>query len=194
MIEILATVMGLIQGALVWANKRSNWIFYCLQYVFMLIFSIQAKLYGDLTNSIVYFIVGVVGFILWNKQGGNVPIKNCSLKERFVYLAIISILVAITYLILKATRDPLPFLDSLTTVTGYAATYYMLTKKVDAWVLWIINDILYIVEYFLLSEKAWYLIALNIIWTFMAIGSLITWKRIADKTCHNASNTTDFFH
>ena len=181
MIEILATVMGLIQGGLVWANKRSNWIFYCLQYVFMAIFSIQARLYGDLTNSIVYFIVGIVGFILWNRQKGSVPIKKCSTKERIIYTTMIIIGAVITYFILKSTADPLPLLDALTTVTGYFATYYMLTKKTDAWILWLINDILYIVEYLMLPEKAWYLMALNIIWTFMAVGSLITWNKLSKR-------------
>ena len=28
-VEILATAMGLVHGALVWAGKRSKWIFYC---------------------------------------------------------------------------------------------------------------------------------------------------------------------
>ena len=179
MIEILATIMGLIQGGLVWANKRSNWIFYCLQYVFMAIFGIQMKLYGDLTNSIVYFIVGVIGYILWNREKGNVPIKKCTYKERIIYSIITIVAITITYFILKATNDPLPLMDSLTTITGYVATFYMLTKKTDAWILWLINDILYIIEYIMLPDKAWYLMGLNIIWTFMAIGSLITWNKLA---------------
>lgn len=36
-------------------------IFYCLQYVFMAIFSLSTRLYGDLTNCVEYFSVGVVG-------------------------------------------------------------------------------------------------------------------------------------
>lgn len=179
MIEILATAMGLIQGVLVWANKRSNWVFYCLQYVFLFIFSIQAKLYGDITNSVIYFFIGVIGFILWNRQNGKVPIKRCSIKERIIYVLLIVAATLILYLILKSTDDPLPLVDALTTTTGYLATYYMLTKKTDAWILWFINDVLYIIEYYMLPERAWYLITLNIIWTFMAIGSFITWNKLS---------------
>ena len=180
MFEIFATIMGLIQGALVWANKRINWIFYCLQYIFMFIFSIQNKLYGDLSNSVLYFIIGIVGYILWNKKNKISQVKKCSINERIIYIIIICISVVVLYLILKSTNDPLPLLDSITTITGYVATYYMLTKKVDTWILWLINDILYIVEYFMLPEKAIYLILLNVIWTFMAIGSLITWNKLCE--------------
>ena len=45
MIEIGATILGLIQGILVMLNKRSNWIFYVLQMLLLIIFSIYNKLY-----------------------------------------------------------------------------------------------------------------------------------------------------
>lgn len=177
-IEITATVMGLIQGCLVWADKRSNWIFYCLQYVFMVIFSITNHLYGDITNCIIYFIVGIVGWFLWNRKTSP-PIRHCSRKERGLYSLILAGLSIVLYLILKQTNDPLPLLDSLTTVGSYIATYYMLTKKVDAWVIWFVVDILYIVEYYLLPDKAWYLMGMNVIWTVMAVGSFISWNKKA---------------
>ena len=181
MFEILATLMGIIQGALVWFNKRSNWIFYCLQYIFISLFSIRSKLYGDFGNSIAYIIVGIVGFVLWNKKSQHANIKWCSKKERAIYIIITVIFTLVTYYVLKSTNDILPLFDSMTTVTGYIATYYMLTKKVDAWILWLINDILYIIEYYMLPERAWYLITLNLIWVVMAIGSLITWNKLSRK-------------
>lgn len=76
--EILATVMGLIQGALVWADQRANWVFYCLQYVCMAIFRLNARLYGDVTNCAVYFAVGVVGWFLWGR-GREIPSLLASL-------------------------------------------------------------------------------------------------------------------
>lgn len=181
MIEIMATLMGLIQGVLVWTNKRINWIFYCLQYVFLAVFSYTAHLYGDVTNSIFYFCVGIVGWFLWNKDKKERPVKKCSYCERVVYFIIIVISTAILYLILKNTNDPLPFLDALTTTTSYVATFYMVTKKTDTWILWFINDILYVIEYWLLPNQAIYLMLLNIIWTGMAIGSFITWNKIYEN-------------
>ena len=101
MVEIITTLMGLTQGVLVWANKRSNWIFYCLQYVFLGIFCYTSHLYGDLTNSIVYFCVGVTGWILWSKNKDERPIKKCSNKERIIYTTIIIFSTIIIYSILK---------------------------------------------------------------------------------------------
>ena len=81
-------------------------------------------------------------------------------------------------LVLKNTDDPLPVLDSFTTVSSLVATYYMMKKKIDTWIIWFINDIFYAVEYFILPNQALYLFVLNVIWTFMAVGSYINWKNI----------------
>ena len=75
MLEVLSTVFGLIQGILVMLNKRSNWIFYSLQMLFLVLFSINAHLWGDMAIDSVYFFVGIGGYFLW-KKGHYCPLKN----------------------------------------------------------------------------------------------------------------------
>ena len=92
--------------------------------------------------------------------------------------AIIAIATVIGFLILKMTDDPLPLLDAFTTTSSFVATYYMMTKKIDTWIIWFINDIFYAIEYFILPEQALSLFFLNMIWTVMAIFSYINWRKI----------------
>ena len=176
--EIGATVFGLVQGALAMFNKRSNWIFYILQMIFLIVFSTMNHLYGDIVNNSVYLIMGVVGFILWNSDKDSSKITKASIKERIIYIILIVLGTLILSSILGNTDDPLPFLDSFTTISSFVATYYMMKKKIDTWVIWFINDIFYAVEYFILPDQALYLFALNVIWTFMAVGSYINWNKI----------------
>lgn len=176
--EIGATVFGLIQGVLVLLNKRSNWIFYILQMIFLIVFSLLNHLYGDVANNSVYLVMGVVGFILWNSKKESSKITKLSIKEKIIAVLIITFGTIILSFILKHTNDPLPLLDSFTTVSSFIATYYMMKKKLDTWVIWFINDIFYAIEYFILPNQALYLFALNIIWTFMAVGSYINWNKI----------------
>ncbi len=175
--EIGATVFGLAQGALVMLNKRSNWIAYVLQMIFLLIFSLTQSLYGDAVNSGLYLILGIVGFVLWGRDG-NRKITECGWIERILYTAIIAVGTFAVFLILRQTDDPLPLLDAFTTVSSLVATYYMLVKKTDAWILWFINNCFYVVEYWLLPDMAVYLLSLNVIWTVMAVGSYVNWRRI----------------
>ena len=176
--EIGATVFGLIQGVLVMLNKRSNWIFYILQMIFLIIFSTLNHLYGDIANNSIYLVMGVVGFILWNNNKESNKITKASTKERIIYILLIVLGTIILSTVLKNTDDPLPLLDSFTTISSLIATYYMMKKKIDTWIIWFINDIFYAVEYFILPDQALYLFALNIIWTFMAVGSYINWNKI----------------
>lgn len=176
-LEISATILGLVQGVLVMFNKRSNWIFYILQMIFLIAFSIINHLYGDVVNNSIYLVMGVIGFILWNKVDTN-RITKASIKEKIIYVSIITIGTFGVSLILKNTDDPLPFLDAFTTVSSLVATYYMMKKKLDSWIIWFINDIFYAIEYFILPEQALYLFALNVIWTLMAVGSYINWNKL----------------
>lgn len=176
--EIGATIFGLIQGLLVMLNKRSNWIFYVLQMIFLTIFSSLNHLYGDIVNNSVYLVMGVIGYILWNENKESNIITKSTTKEKITYVLLIALGTIILSIILKKTDDPLPALDAFTTVSSLIATYYMIKKKIDTWVLWFINDIFYAIEYFILPNQALYLFALNIIWTIMAVGSYINWNKI----------------
>ena len=176
-LELGATVLGLVQGYLVMINKRSNWIFYILQMIFLIIFSTINHLYGDIVNNSIYLVMGIVGFILWNKKD-NIKITKTRIKEKIIYIGIILIGTIIVGITLKNTDDPLPILDAFTTVSSLVATYYMVKKKIDTWIIWFINDIFYAIEYFILPDQALYLFGLNIVWTIMAVISYINWNKL----------------
>ena len=181
LLEIIATVFGLIQGVLVMQNKRSNWLFYILQIITLFAFSAVNHLYGDMMNNIVYLVMGIVGAILWSHSGSMQSVTQCGLLERVLYILAGGIATICIASILKHTNDPLPWLDSFSTVSGFIATYYMVKRKLDAWVIWTLNDIVYVIEYFMLPNPAWWLLGLNCVWTVMAILSYVNWKRIMKK-------------
>lgn len=179
--EIIATILGLIQGILVMLNKRSNWIFYILQMIFLIIFSSINHLYGDVLNNTFYLILGFIGYLEWSKKKDSNQIRLVNYKERINYILLITIGTIALNLILKTTDDPLPLLDSFTTISSLVATYYMIKKKLDTWIIWFINDIFYAIEYFMLPNQALYLFLLNIVWAFMAVGSYLNWKKILEE-------------
>ena len=80
---------------------------------------------------------------------------------------------------MRTTDDPFPFLDAITTGMSFTATLMMAFKRVDSWIVWFIDDILMAYVYFSLKDKALYLMALNIIWVVLAIGTWYTWHKEA---------------
>ncbi len=175
-LEILATAFGLLQGLLALLNKRCSWIAYVLQMLCLVLFSHHARLYGDVINSLFYIAFGFFGFFLWGSH--DTKVSSCNPLERMLYSCLIVIGGLLAAFVLQKTADALPILDAFTTVSSFAATYYMARHKTDTWLIWFINDILYIIEYLLLPQKALYLLCLNIIWAVMAVISWFSWKRI----------------
>lgn len=173
-LEILATVFGLIQGILVMLNKRSNWVVYVIQLGFLIAFSYVNGLYGDMVQSGIMVGICAYAFVTWGKPESAITVLNKKSAIGVSALVIVGTLVG--YAILAQTDDPLPHLDSFTTVTTFIALVLMAMRKVEAWIVWFINDVAYIIEYAMLPDQAIYLLALYLIWTAMAVLSFINWS------------------
>ena len=174
--EIAATFLGIIQGILIMMNKNYNWIFYCMQMLSLLVFSYLEKLYGDMINNFIFLIVGMIAFFIWNR-GKTKHISVSGIKTTLVYIFITMISIYIIFILLDKTADPLPLLDAASTSTAFLATILMALRRVDCWIVWVVNDLLYCAEYYMLPHQAFYLFALNVLWTLMAIVSYLQWKQ-----------------
>lgn len=175
MIEIIASVLWLIQGVLIMMNKRSNRIFYILQMVFLVIFSYFAKLYWDMWLNLLYIWFGIIWYITWWKKESK--IESLSNKNLLLTIWVWLIATFMVYFILKATWDVLPVMDSITTVISIIATVLMVKRKLEAWIFWLIWDIFYCIQYLMLPDMALYLFILNLIWTALAIATYIQWYK-----------------
>lgn len=175
MIEIIASVLWLIQWVLIMMNKRSNRIFYILQMIFLVIFSYFAKLYWDMGLDLLYIWFGIIWYISrWKKES---KIQSLSNKSLLLTIWVWTIATFIVYFILERSWDVLPVMDSITTVISIIATILMVRRKIESWIFWLIWDILYCVQYLLLPDMALYLFILNLIWTALAVATYIQWYK-----------------
>ena len=181
MFEIIATALGLIQGVLAMLNKRSNWLVYATQMVALVFFSYQAKLYGDMWQNIFYFFFCLYSWWEWQKGGFADKIRLLGVSGRFWWVSGIISATLILSGILIRTDDPMPITDSFTTVTTVAGLVLMCMRRVEAWIVWLFNDIAYMYQYFNLPNQALYLFGLYVVWTIMAIASFINWLRIYER-------------
>lgn len=186
MLEIFSACCGLIQSILILFKRKENWLFYLLNVIALTIFSFTAKLYGDVIENLVYVIFGFFGLFTWYSEhiskkifGSENKIRYANIKERIFYLFMFLSISIGMYFFLKSTDDPFPFLDAITTGMSFTATLMMAFKRVDSWIVWFIDDILMAYVYFSLKDKALYLMALNIIWVVLAIGTWYTWHKEA---------------
>lgn len=181
MLEIIATVLGLIQGVLVMLNKRSNWIVYAAQMVALVIFSYHAKLYGDMWQNVFYFFFCLYSWWAWKEGGFADKIKMLTNELRLISIGFIILATALFGAVLGFSDDPMPFTDAFTTVTTVVGLILMCMRRVEAWIVWFFNDIAYMYQYFYLPDQALYLFGLYIVWTIFAVVTFINWLRIYNE-------------
>ena len=178
-LQLMATVFGLLQGFLILLKRKENWTFLFAQAVAYMVWALGSSLYADVLEQSVYIILSVLGFSIWYKKFRNklFSVEIHSLDKKYlglIFVVIFVLTIAIRWWLLK-TNDPYPELDAFTTAIGFVATFLMARKVVECWVLWFVSDILGCIIYFDMSAPA--LTVLNFVWTFMAIGSFITWYK-----------------
>ncbi len=175
-LEILVTVLGLIQGVLALLNKRSNWIVYALQMGALVVFSFYAKLYGDMVQSAVYMFICLFSYWAWK----NSKLKKTTHTTKSTFALIVATTVVLTYVvgkILSKTDDPMPYVDAFTTITTIIALLLMSAHKIECWIVWLVNDFAYLYEYYNLPNPAFYLFCLYIVWIVMAVLSYYNWYK-----------------
>lgn len=178
MLEIIIMIIGLIQGVLAMLNKRFNWIVYAVQMVLLVIFSYINHLYGNMFQNGAYFFVCILSWFAWKPGGKSEKISTLTNEGRIFILVSTLLVTGVLGYFLAKTNDPLPYVDSFTTVTTIVALVLMALHKLETWVVWFINDLAYMYQYFNLPDQAIYLFFLYIVWTIMAVISLVKWQRI----------------
>lgn len=186
-LEIIATVCGLIQGLLILLKKKENWIFYFGNIGILTIYSFFIKLYGDVIENALYIVMGIFGTMIWHnatiaKYFNAEQIRYSNQKEKIFYSNFLLITTSIIYMLICNTDDPTPLFDAITTGLGFCATLMMAQKLVEAWIVWFVYDIMMAYIYLTIPDISYGLAFLNFVWIFMAIGSYMTWRKEANET------------
>lgn len=153
--------------------------------------SYQYQLYGEVMLNVIYFLpMQFVGLWIWSRNKNtavkdSVIIKFLSKSNRALW-ALASAMAAVVYgFILNEMGDPLPYLDSISTVLSIIAMILMAWRYMEQWVLWIVVDIV--------SVWMWYLtidangardIAMLVMWSAYLINAIygfLMWIKMYDR-------------
>ncbi len=137
----------------------------------------RAKLYADLLNLTVQFLLSLYGWRAWLVGGvhrGPLVVRQAPPAARAVMaLAVAAGAPAFGFSLARWTDAAFPYWDSLITVLSLAAQTALSRKWLDAWVLWIAVDAIAIPVY--AARGLWFAAALYAVFLVMAVGGLGTW-------------------
>lgn len=191
-LEFFAVITGLIA---VWLSAKehiSNWGIGLISVVLMGILFYQIQLYPDLFLQVFFFITNLLGWWNWRRprkeeKNYKMELKVSSIKiSEWMVLAVIVILSSsilgffasnLHNILPKFFSLPsaFPYLDSCTTMLSIVATYLLIQKKVEAWILWILVDIICTYIYFVKGVK--FLSIEYFIFTLIAFFGFYNWQK-----------------
>lgn len=197
-LEFFGVITGLLAVGLSAFEYIANWVVGLVSVVLMGILFYQIQLYPDLFLQVFYFITNLIGWWHWahpkkHEENQHQQLHVSKMKtSSYGYMAIA---IGVTTCILGFFSNHLhiilpqlfsqpssyPYIDSFTTILSVFATFLLIRKKIEAWAIWIVVDVICTIIYYLKEVK--FLSLEYLIFTIIAIFGFIRWQKIlATKT------------
>lgn len=180
-LEAIAFIFGI---ASVWYAKQENILVYptgiicTIITVYLLYIN---EYFGDMMMNFYYSIMSIYGWWNWSRKKNDnyaVPISRTTLKEKQIGVGLFILTMIVTFLVYKAFNYTLEipnYIDIITSGIFFTAMWYMATKKLENWTLWIIGDLITIPLY---AYRGLGMLSLQyIIFTIIAIYGYREWKK-----------------
>jgi nicotinamide mononucleotide transporter len=178
--EAIAVITALIYIYLAAKGNRWCFLFGLISSTIYIYLSASLKFYFDTLINSYYVVMSFYGWIVWSKnteEEQSLVVKTLSKKA---FLSCIVAGFVVTFLSgFSATQfsdAALPFLDAFTTVFSIIATWMVVKKQIENWLIWIVVDAVASGMYF---YKELYLTSLLfIIYTIIAIRGYFKWQKL----------------
>jgi nicotinamide mononucleotide transporter len=177
-LEIAAVGLALVYLILAAYQNIWCWLAAALSSVIYIKICYDAQLFIETGLQFFYLIMAIVGYFNWNNKNQNseASIRNLKPKEWMLGLLICGVISFImAFWFQQNTSAKLPWLDAPVTIFSVWATWLVIKKVIENWLLWVIIDsvAIYIYTQRELSMTA-YLYAL---YTLLAIVGYFKWKK-----------------
>lgn len=187
---------GTLSGAIaVFLSAKANvwsWPLGIINVVLFFFLFYQVQLYPDMFLQVFFFITNLIGWWRWKNPNQNEEDKKQELKISTIPIAswIIFSLIGLVGTILfgqlaKNLNDLFPILfnkpsafpyaDSFVTVMSIVATYLMVQKKMECWLIWILVDAIACYLYF--SKGIKFVGIEYVVFCFLAAFGFWNWRR-----------------
>ncbi len=179
-IEWIAVITALIYVYLASKANRICFVFGLISSAILVYICLSDHLYFDTFINAYYVVMSVVGWYSWNGEESGPKIRILH-KKAFVLLLLSGLLLslALAFVVDTYTSASMAYIDSFTTVFAVLATWMLVERYIENWLVWIVADA---VAIYLYLVKGHYPIALLFgVYTIIAIYGYVNWKKMEIK-------------
>lgn len=186
LLEVFAFVFGIASVVLA---KRESILVYptgLIATVITMYLFFKDRLLGDMMINLYYSLMSIYGWWNWSrrKEGATVVhISRTNKTEKAIGFLLFVAASGLNYIIYKVFDVPIGpsnYVDILTSGIFFTAMWFMATKKLENWTLWILADLITVPLY---AYRGWGMLSLQyLIFTILAIQGYREWKKRLDKS------------
>lgn len=192
-LELVGTITGLAAVLLSAMANTWNWPIGLINVITSFFLFYKVQLYPDMMLQVFFFWTNIIGWWRWTHPPLAQEDDSHELKVSFMtvrqWITLISIGTVGTFLMgifaqnlhhllpwLFSKPSARPFMDSFITVMSITTTFYVIQKKIESWISWIIVDALATYLYFIRDIKVYSFMYL--VFCILAAIGLWNWLRL----------------
>ena len=178
-LSLLSGISGIIAVVLCSQKNFKFYLFAWIQTLTYFSIAMHQNLYGEMTEYVFYAITMAYGMWAWLKHYNHETDEVLPRRQSIVSSACTATLtivgVFVVYLMLNATDDTQPFLDSVSTVPAFTAQVLMVMRFKEQWLYWLVIDIASIIMW--INAENWCMTAQFAFWTFNCLYGYKMWSK-----------------
>jgi len=177
-IEIAAAGFGVIYIILAVKGNAWCWSFGIVSAILYIIFDLQLKYFLDAILQTYYVLAGFYGWYLWMPTSGQeneMRVASCSLKKITPFLLLGCLLTPVLGYVFSKVGNSYPYINAFTAVFSFIATYFTAKKILESWHIWVVVDLILVIQYFL--KDAYVTSGFYLFLTAMAVYGYFEWRK-----------------
>lgn len=182
-IETIAVLLAILYLVLAAFQNIWCWLAAAISSVLYVKICYDAQLYIESGLQVFYIVMAAIGFINWNKnkalEKNETTVKRLRFKsfmQGFTICTFLSVFMALWFQ--QNTNAKLPWLDAPVTIFSVWATWLVIKKVLENWLLWIAIDA--VAVYIYVQRDLNVTALLYVFYTILAIMGYFKWKKIQE--------------
>lgn len=152
--DATVSLSGILCVGLIAVGRREGYLIGLYNSLSYSILAYGNGLYGEVYLNLLFFVpTGVIGYVMWyrhTRQNKTVEMRQLGWPQRFIVAAIcIVCTVGLGLLLGLNPRQNTPFIDATTNVISVVATFLMMWRYKEQWLLYILLNVVTIGMWFL---------------------------------------------
>lgn len=152
--DATVSLSGILCVGLIAIGRREGYLIGLYNSLSYSILAYGNGLYGEVYLNLLFFVpTGVIGYVMWShhtRQDKTVEMRQLEWSQRCIVAVVcITCIVGLGLLLELNPRQNTPFVDATTNILSIVATFLMMWRYKEQWLLYILLNIVTIIMWFL---------------------------------------------